>query len=114
MASRRSAIERTRHAASQEGAAVPIDDLCSEGGHLKRLAASVEGDGFTAQVVEPVGGKPFIHVVNTNAARLTENITCVVTDDETWFCWSWGDTIGPVDDIDGIAKSIRYVLSPGS
>jgi hypothetical protein len=60
------------------------------------------------------GGPPALHVVNFAAAALSEDITCRTEPDadELWFFWSWGDSIGPADDVEGTAAAIARVLIP--
>jgi hypothetical protein len=58
-------------------------------------------------------GPAVLHVVNPDAAHMTEDIGCEPQDSgEFWFTWSWGNTLGPADDPAGVAAAILRVLTP--
>jgi hypothetical protein len=79
-------------------------------GELSRrgFATSVTGAGMHHH-------HPCVRVTNTQVARMSEDVYAAPGRDGQWaFFWSWADKIGPIDDIEGAAVAIAYVLSPGS
>lgn len=83
--------------------------------HLDALREAINsGTSFTTRLVAPVGADWFLRVVNTDAAKLAEDIGCRIEEDgDYWFTWSWGDTISPADDLNGTVEAIRRVLTSG-
>lgn len=81
--------------------------------HLNALLQAIKADTpFRARLVNPIGDFSYVRVVNFDAAKLAEDIGCRVEEDgDWWFTWSWGDTIGPAEDVNGTVEAIRRVLT---
>lgn len=56
-------------------------------------------------------GVPVLHVINSEMPRHAAEIGADYTDGDWWYTWvQSGDTIGPVDDPDGVADVIAHTL----
>lgn len=71
---------------------------------------------LTVRLVTPGRDEMYLRVINPNAAGLAEDVRCRVHDEdgEYWFWWSWGESIGPADDLHGTALAILRVLTGNS
>ncbi|WP_157995969.1 hypothetical protein [Thermomonospora amylolytica] len=76
--------------------------VCFETSFIARLVTWLDADSM------------YLRVVNADAARLAEDIGCRAEEDGGYsFTWSWGDPIGPADDLNGAVRAIRRVLASG-
>ena len=64
-----------------------------------------------ARLTTQAGRVPSLHVVNTAAAVLAEDIYAGPGQDGVWwFWWSWAERIAVSDDMSAAARRIRRVL----
>jgi hypothetical protein len=77
-----------------------------------RLALKAATDLHVSLVGPPACTSLTLHIVNARGGRLSEAVTCDFRDDHWSFVWSWGDVIGPADDVHNAAEAIRHVLTP--
>jgi hypothetical protein len=80
--------------------------------HLHEVRKRAEEAGLLSRVVQASRSMPpVLVVVNPDAGRLCEEITCVRRGDgEWWLTWSWGDPICRADDVDGAAAAVLRVV----
>jgi hypothetical protein len=83
---------------------------------VQALAGELSRRGFATSVT--ANGldhhHPCVRVTNTHVTRMSEDVYAAPGRDGQWaFFWSWADKIGPIDNIEGAAVAIAYVLSPG-
>ncbi len=87
---------------------VAADEVIS---HLEDLAADLKGRGFTATVTSD-GRYPFVRVVNSTAAQLSEQVyAALAADGSVWFWWSWAERIAPIQEPAAAAAKIAHVLA---
>ncbi|MFI0454613.1 hypothetical protein [Actinomadura sp. 6N118] len=69
-----------------------------------------ERGGMSCGVVRRAG-VPVLHVINSEAASRRTEVGVDFVDSDWWFTWAeTGDTIGPVDDPQGVAEAVgRYL-----
>jgi hypothetical protein len=84
--------------------------------HLEALGAEIRAAStLQATVAEAQeGGPSVLRVVDPGSPELGQDVLCPLRDDdgEMWFSWqSWGSTIGPADDTEGVALAIVRVLT---
>ncbi|WP_242884025.1 hypothetical protein [Actinomadura litoris] len=86
--------------------------LSPEAAHLEALAKAIDViPGFRHKLISPIGGEPFLRVVNSDVAQLAEDVRCGKSVDYV-FAWSWGEVIGPASEPQRAAEAITRVLSP--
>jgi hypothetical protein len=73
--------------------------------HLERLGAELADRGWNATIGLQDGG-PVLLVRNPNVADLNEQILC----SGEAFRWTWGQGIGPITEVPGVAARIMHVL----
>ncbi|MEV5411004.1 hypothetical protein AB0K60_19435 [Thermopolyspora sp. NPDC052614] len=73
--------------------------------YLERLRLEILKRGWAARLCESGVGLT-LHVRNPNESALTETIGC----EDGRFLWSWGQAIGLVSDVTGVADRILHVL----
>jgi hypothetical protein len=86
-----------------------IDDETIE--HLKLFAAELSTyEHLTTRFVLPVGKDAVLRVATKDNPKLTEDVTCVVTDEKPVLRWSWGAAIYG-DALAAQAEAVAYVLN---
>lgn len=80
--------------------------------HLHEVRKRTEEAGLLGRVVQTSRSRPpVLVVVNPDAGRLSEEITCEKRGDgEWWLMWSWGDPICRAEDTDGAAAAVLRVV----
>ncbi|MGH3389104.1 MAG: hypothetical protein ACRDOO_09530 [Actinomadura sp.] len=73
--------------------------------HLERLSAELTDRGWHADVVVD-DGRPTLAVGNPRVKDLNDRVAY----SSEAFRWTWGQGIGPVTDIPGVADRIVHVL----
>ncbi|GAA4239771.1 hypothetical protein GCM10022254_61470 [Actinomadura meridiana] len=83
---------------------------------LERLGEAIEaGTNLRAQVREATRfGPAVLRIVNPTAPDLKEDVGCDLLDERWSLMWSWGDVLGPADDIEGAVTAIERVLTARS
>lgn len=76
---------------------------------LQRLGAELAGRQWIAEL-RGDGRRAFLHVVNPDARKLSEDITCRFENGRWSFYWSWDQVVGPVADVSQVADRIQFVL----
>ncbi|WP_329259555.1 hypothetical protein OG417_22800 [Actinoallomurus sp. NBC_01490] len=79
--------------------------------HLEALAERLREEGWYAQVIVSEGQAALLRVVNPLAPPLNDDLS--LRQDQAglwWFCWSFGDRIAHVDNLDIAAARITQVL----
>ena len=79
---------------------------------LEALARGLAEWNFQTSVTSD-GGTPSLSVTNPAVPSSRESIAIAPADDGAWwFCWSRGDRIARVTDIETAAFKVAYVLIP--
>jgi hypothetical protein len=84
----------------------PTDTYAAEIDDLTKLAAELAARGLRAQVQEPPGRLPCLHVTNPDATVLTERVFAQA--DSYW--WSWCERIAGCDEPATAASILARVL----
>ena len=80
---------------------------------LERLGDAVEArTDLCAQVSEATSSGPAVlRIVNPTAPDLKEDLGCDLLDEQWSLLWSWGDVLGPADEIEDAVSLIERVLA---
>jgi hypothetical protein len=73
--------------------------------HLEDLRAELTGRGWKAEI-RRTSSRAVLRVRNPAQPKLNDEIVC----DGEAFRWAWGQGIGPVAEVGGVADRIQYVL----
>ncbi|MER7547098.1 hypothetical protein ABTW95_29235 [Spirillospora sp. NPDC127506] len=79
--------------------------------YLEELGGELVKRGLRVRLLLPRGQSPSLHVMNPDAAALTENILAEQGADGWWYWWSWGERIAGADDVTAAADRIAAVLA---
>ncbi|MFC0037285.1 hypothetical protein [Actinomadura rayongensis] len=81
--------------------------------HLERLAKAVGArTELRAQIRRTTpSGPAVLHVVNPIVPDLKDDLRCDLLDEVWSLVWSWGDVLGPADDIKGAVSALERVLT---
>jgi hypothetical protein len=79
--------------------------------YLEELGEELVKRGLRVRLTLPRGQSPSLHVVNPDAAALTENILAEQGTDGWWYWWSWAERIAPAADASAAADRVARVLS---
>src|SRR5438094_1384680 len=79
--------------------------------HLERFAERLRADGWYARVLFADGRTPALRVVNPAAVPLNDDVTLGRDEGGAWwFCWSFGERLAHVGDLDVAVARIARVL----
>jgi hypothetical protein len=83
---------------------------------LERLGEAVEAKtDLRARVRQATqSGPAVLRIVNPTAPDLKEDLGCDLLDERWSLVWSWGDVLGPADDIEDAVSAIERVLTARS
>lgn len=74
---------------------------------LGRLADELRSRGLEATLrLDP----PALRISDPEVAPLSETVDCVPTSDGWCYRWSWGDILGPADDLEEAARRIARLF----
>ncbi|GAA4199894.1 hypothetical protein [Microbispora amethystogenes] len=80
--------------------------------YLEKLAAELEGRGFSVRIRDFEGLAPSLHVINLAAPILAESVLVAVDGDgECCFYFPWPERIAPVSDLLTAANRVDRVLA---
>jgi len=81
--------------------------------HLERLGGAVEAKtNLRAQVRQVThSGSAVLRIVHPTVPDLKEDLACDLLDERWSLVWSWGDVLGPADDIEDAVSAIERVLT---
>ncbi|MEU8340309.1 hypothetical protein AB0C74_01305 [Spirillospora sp. NPDC048832] len=79
--------------------------------YLEELGGELTKRGLRVRLTLPRGQSPSLHVLNPDAAALTENIMAEQGADGWWYWWSWSERIAAADDVATAADRVAAVLA---
>ncbi|GAA4303400.1 hypothetical protein GCM10023178_10130 [Actinomadura luteofluorescens] len=79
--------------------------------YLEELGEELVKRGLRVRLTLPRGQSPSLHVMNPDAAALTENILAEQGADGWWYWWSWAERIAPAAGAAAAADRVARVLS---
>lgn len=81
--------------------------------YLCELRSALDGLSCPAELVRPGPGALALRVSYPGRLLDSADIVCVWTDGEWWFTWAEGRTIGPAEDVGGVAVAVYRGMRKG-